>query len=334
MTTRPQFLYRVFGLTISSDVVLPELDSVPDGSVDVRVSCAPETDESIPEVLGESLPSGANRSYQFALDGVEYFSVTGGKAILLGHRLGVNPSDSDLSDLARLYLLGSGLAAVLHQRRSVPLHLSAVRYAGKLWAFGGLSGAGKSTSAAWLCHHGGCEMFSDDVIAAAARGGKIEFSSGPPRLKLWKDALDELQLPRNDFKRLLVGKEKYQIRSGQASTTDVQLGGIFMLRFCEDEDGPLLTRLRGRDALSAIIGSIYRPEMVALLNDPANAFQVCGEIARATPVYAFSRPRNLRALDLAMRKVLDHFGSSEAISESAAVAVPDNYRTGKEELAA
>ncbi|EWG98231.1 hypothetical protein [Halomonas sp. BC04] len=88
-----------------------------------------------------------------------------------------------------MYLLGTALGALLHQRHWFPLHVSALATPSGAWAFTGESGAGKSTLAAWLHHHCGWPLISDDV--AVVKPGEMipRLHPGPPRLKLWQDAL-------------------------------------------------------------------------------------------------------------------------------------------------
>ena len=64
----------------------------------------------------------------------------------------------------RLYLLGSAMGVLLHQRGLLPLHANAVEIDGKAFAFMGASGSGKSTLAAWFHDHG-YRIIADDVCA-------------------------------------------------------------------------------------------------------------------------------------------------------------------------
>ena len=90
----------------------------------------------------------------------------------------------------RLYLLGSAMGMLLHQRglfRSTPMPS---RSTARRFAFMGHSGAGKSTLAAWF-HDEGYRILADDVsVIGFGEGGQPTVRPGLPRLRLWRDALD------------------------------------------------------------------------------------------------------------------------------------------------
>lgn len=147
--------YRAFGLNIASTLALPELARVP-------TSPTSSADLAIEHVVDDKAPGleAFDQGYSvFDGDGIRFCVAAAGRYdIAGGSRITVYPhSDAAPSDV-RLFLLGSAMGAVLHQRRILPLHASAIVHRGGVVAFCAPPGGGKSTLAAALMargHEGG-----------------------------------------------------------------------------------------------------------------------------------------------------------------------------------
>src|SRR5207302_2010220 len=110
----------------------------------------------------------------------------------------------------RLFLLGSVLGLVLHQRGLLPLHANAVEIGGRAFLFMGPSGEGKSTLAAWF-HDRGLRVIADDVcVAERQRDGRLLAFPGIPRLRLWKDALEATGRCSRSYERSYRGDDSYE----------------------------------------------------------------------------------------------------------------------------
>jgi len=97
-----------------------------------------------------------------------------------------------------LFLSGSVYAAVACINGLMPIHASAVAVGGKVVAFTGQAGAGKSTLAAALSQLG-LPLFCDDTLllapgslsaVAASAGDAVTCLPGHKRMKLWPDAAE------------------------------------------------------------------------------------------------------------------------------------------------
>src|SRR5687768_4578943 len=144
--------YSLFGLNAVSEIALPELwPGDPQASPDVVVRFGPVPCEDEPKhglvVLseGEAL---------LVVPGVGRYLMRAGREMIVEADAG--SSERNL----RLYLLGSAFAALLHQRGLLPLHANAIIVDGRVIAFMGHPGAGKSTMAAWF-HDRGFGILSD-----------------------------------------------------------------------------------------------------------------------------------------------------------------------------
>lgn len=98
------------------------------------------------------------------------------------------PEDADPRDIA-LWLNGSVYAAVAALNELLPIHASAVAWNGRVHAFSGPPGAGKSTLAAGLGVEG-LPLFCDDTLILDLSGdGPVHCLPGHKRLKLWPEGV-------------------------------------------------------------------------------------------------------------------------------------------------
>src|SRR5262249_11300592 len=89
------------------------------------------------------------------------------------------------------YLLGPVFGLVLRLRGFFTLHASVVCIGDVAIAVAGSPGAGKSTTAAALAHHG-CPVLSDDIAALRELDGDILVQPAYPQLNLWPSSVEAL----------------------------------------------------------------------------------------------------------------------------------------------
>lgn len=107
-----------------------------------------------------------------------------GQGITIARQPGSTPAEEEL------YLHGSVYAAIACINGFMPLHASAVAVEGRVVAFTGPAGAGKSTLVAGLTRLG-LPLFCDDTLVLDLSGdGPVMCLPGHKRLKLWPDSLD------------------------------------------------------------------------------------------------------------------------------------------------
>ena len=99
-----------------------------------------------------------------AVEGIAEYAVEGGRKIW------VKPAENAPTRNVRLFLLGSVMGLLLHQRGDLPLHANAIEIDGKALAFAGPSGSGKSTLAGAF-HDRGYRVIADDVCVVRSVGG-------------------------------------------------------------------------------------------------------------------------------------------------------------------
>jgi hypothetical protein len=134
------YSYEAYGLTIHSELPLPQLIKSKDtSSPDLVIRYG-----DVPEFLDDVTASGrdwqiSSKQLLLKIKGVATYWANGSEEVWIDR----DPDARD--DDVRLWLLGSTLGFLLHQRRILPLHASAIRTDKGAVLFTGFSGAGKST---------------------------------------------------------------------------------------------------------------------------------------------------------------------------------------------
>lgn len=289
------FLHVVHGLRVASSIELPDL-ALADGDtaagVDVDIS-----EGDVPDSLGDQATVGAHWQTDatrmlFEAPGIARYLVSDGRTIRF------QPCASHARDdhAIRVYMLGTALGVLLHQRGLFALHASGVATPSGAWLFTGHSGAGKSTLVAWLHRRFGWPILSDDVTVIETANGGIQARSGIPRLRLWRDALAALSVPEDGLVRDLVRFDKFQMPLGPLHEGAIPLRGLVLLEAVEETQSAL-TRLRGHEALATVMGSVYRREFAEAWRAPGSLFLDSARIATSMSVLKFSRPRSLAEYD-------------------------------------
>jgi hypothetical protein len=292
--------YRVFGLSVASEIELPELDlSLESGDPDVVISLG-----SIPEQEGE-------KPGQFTVAGnVGILNIPGAGRYPRsdGREIVVEPDPTGSERHLRLYLLGSVIGAVLHQKGLLPLHSNAVEVDGRALAFTGPSGAGKSTMAAWF-HDNGYNVLADDVcVVTQSEEGVPLAQPGIPRLRLWRDALESSGRDAQDHEHAFDDADKYNVKTRASETrAPVPLGAVYVLD--EPNSGarePTITRLTGVDAVDALVANTYRGAYVRVLGETRRHLMQCLELARTVPIFQMERVWGFDAFANQARLIEEH----------------------------
>ncbi|MBU0724725.1 MAG: HPr kinase [Alphaproteobacteria bacterium] len=228
---------------------------------------------------------------RFTVRNVADYLVRNGNEVIID-----TPHSEDTPDVT-LFLLGSVLGFLCHQRGLLPLHASCVEFEGRVIAFAGQSGAGKSTIAALLLSQG-ARLLSDDitVIDVHAAGGPVMLPSFP-RQKLWRDTIDALGLAPGRYLRSTVNLEKFDRPvAGPFDNAPVRLDGIYQL-YPRMRQGTLhLMPLDNLQSVRMLYENIYRRTAAGLLGLSSSVFQNCALLAKALPHQALALPDGIDAV--------------------------------------
>jgi hypothetical protein len=291
--------YSVYGLEIESDLPLPELLSgAPDKPSDVSIELSSIAVSGNFEPGVHPVGGGA----LLVVDGGSRYFISEGRRILVERRAAMPERN------LRLFLLGSALGLLLHQRELLPLHANAVEIRGRAVAFMGASGQGKSTLAAWF-HDQAFPLIADDVcLVRMDECGRAWAVPGMPRLKLWRETLEMTGREPDKFERLWEGDEEWEkynvpVRTGALTQVERELAAIYVLGQGEYFG---ISRLGGAEATRALMENTYRGQYVVAAGQPRLHWQACVNLALKTPIFKMSREWGLTQLEAQSVQLLSH----------------------------
>lgn len=251
----------------------------------------------------------------------EYSGTYNGSELLISSRVGLfllRAGKEVLMDLApsadqeevRAYLLGAIFGALCHQRGITPLHASVIDVEDGCVIFVGASGAGKSTVVATLAQRGHEVIADDECFLKIPNCDEVQAWPGIGQVKLWEDALRALAIEDVGG---MNGSRKYYVpvRPARHPTQSRRLHRVYQLH--RVPHGPAgVTRLYGAEAIETLMQNVYPPGLAGCLGYQPNVFRVCAATARKIPVFRFSRPWNLAALDHSTEILEEHLSRTIA----------------------
>jgi hypothetical protein len=273
----PRFWYGAFGLTIASDVALPQLCVVEaDGKADLRIELGAVAAEPV------SAPRLRRRAIARLF---RYECIDGALA-----RIQLEP-EADPAGAADM-IIGRLLTVIAYQRDILPLHAGAVEAGMGLVAFAGPSGAGKSTLTAAMTARG-LPLAADDLLATKA-GDRPLAAGGTHRMKLSAASLAGLGWPAGtELSNATEGK--YLVAPPVVGTAGADwrpLRAVFNLIRGE----PGLRRLSPLEAAAVASRVVKMPELIDQCGQAASHWQRWIALAGRAPIVDLSAPDDLEAM--------------------------------------
>lgn len=298
-------LYAAYGLTISSELPLPELIPAQDGTPELRIWFG--AIERLPDEVGRQgdfVRAGVAEAVLF-WDAVAAFHIRQGREIIVEPHPGVD------GNLLRSFLLGSAVGVALDQRGLLTLHASAVEIDGCAVAFIGWKGFGKSTTAAAL-HARGHRLLTDDILALDLAGDAPVIYPGFAQLKLRPDAASSVVAQPELLPRLHPEIDKLAHRPTAGFSLDpLPLRGIFLL---DQGERPEVTPLRPHETFFALVCHSYAQRFLKAPSATAAHFRQCERLAASVPVQRLRRPYRLEGLPDVLDLVETHVAHQFALA--------------------
>ncbi len=224
--------------------------------------------------------------FYLAVKNIAVYEITGKNTINIKYNSQATPEEISL------FLLGSCLGVILYQRGFLPFHASSVYISGKgAIFFTGDSGAGKSTILNALLQKG-YKMISDDVNAIKISEKPLVYPSFP-KVKLWQDTADKLNIDTSALKKISKNYDKY---------SKPVIDELFHNEICEPYmiyeinkykgDSVILEEISPVEKVQLIYRNTYRVHYLEKLNKHQEHFQQVGVLANSVKVKKIYRPEN------------------------------------------
>lgn len=297
--------YRVFGLTVCVPREVATLNGaaiLAEGPPDVRVVFGTVPPRPVQEIVSDDLEvSCEEHGMTINIDEVGRFLIRNGDSIVVAPAPEAGLAEVDL------YLAGSVMGAVLHQRGVLPLHCNAFACADQAVLICGDSGAGKSTLAAWL-EGRGHSLLTDDVCAVTmAADGQPIGHPGMPRLRLWEDAIEAMKRGEQSVRTIPWAPGKFELEmGGQRVKRPLPIAAIYHLDEAETDTEFAITQLSGLEAIDAVTRNIYRRRIGDLVGRAADYLRESVHIAQRVPVFRVNRTWGLEHMEAQAEKISLH----------------------------
>jgi hypothetical protein len=296
--------YSCFDVRLRSQIALGELSAADDPAdtrpiVDIRLSALPATLPGAPDPIYGLQVAGEDAL--LSVDGIARFLVRGGREIL------VDPFEGAAERMVRLFLLGSALGILCHQRGLLPLHANAIAVNGGACAFAGPSGAGKSTLATYFAR-AGFEVLSDDVcVVGFGNDGSPITWPGLPRVKLWGDAATAFHIDVGGLDRAIEGMDKFHVPlAAPRRIGPMPFRRLYLLDRSEAGAPGEIVRLRGSNVLQALMAQTYRGIYLEPMNLTAQRFRQAAALASRIEVYSAKRAWGYEMYDQEAARLAAH----------------------------
>ncbi|WP_035241287.1 hypothetical protein [Desulfobacter vibrioformis] len=299
MSSESNIVYHAFGLNIASDLPflnMPERQAIPD--VVVRYGAVPD---AIPGAVNKSAwYQAAPGAFLFRVDGVAGYHITRGKRITIERAAGA------LDEEILLFLMGSAMGALLHQRGMLPLHAGAIAVDNEAVLFCGPSGIGKSTLSAAF-HKRGLPLLADDVCGVTV-GREVRVVAGFSQLKLWEDSLGQLNKSKDGLRRVSKDPDfrKFFVPIDPPGTQALAVRSLFILSSAGKDEFEV-SELKGRARIEPVMANTYRPGFLKGLGIQQAHFRMCARLANQARVIRVIRPEQGFRLDELMDLVAAHW---------------------------
>jgi hypothetical protein len=247
-------LYTAFGLTIASQIHMPELSPAgAEAQVQVKIGLG-----QVPHTIDDALMRNpwyevSKNAFLLHVEGIADYYVQNGDTITIA------PDEKASQEDIRVLLLTSVMAQLLHQRGIFVLHGSAVLVRNKAVLLLGSAMAGK-TSLVLQLYQQGYPVLSDELCATVIRNGKMMILPGIPRLAVWQDALERAGEDPTAFTAIRRGIAKYNYPvKGNGVTNGVEISDIIFMSFGNTRN-IALTAVTGTEKFKKIMLSVYHLE--------------------------------------------------------------------------
>lgn len=311
---QPKYPMRtIYGLTVDCDIDLIELreaEPLADPDIVIREGNVPQVWEiDKPDFLRAYLDGEPGHLWTRIPDTIR-MSIRDGRSITYA----IEPESRQ--DEARLFLMGSGMGAILMQRGHVVVHGNAITLPNRNTAIVciGDSGAGKSTTAIAMMQRG-YSILADDICPIDAAG---MISPGMPRAKLWDETAANLAIETAGLRQVRDGDAKFNLPLGQRHCSEPRRIYTFVWLVPDDVNEVSCTEVTGVEKFAVLRNNVYRHEYLLPLGLESEYLTRVAQIAAQTKVFKVVRPKAGFDIDPLLDTISLLYDSAESAADARA----------------
>ena len=285
-------IYSSFGINISSELCIPEMEEKTKGEVQAHIEYGNIEKPTLPDGKYSSRVSKDEEGF------LCYIRNMGGVRVLDGSKIIVSPEEGAEEKGFRFLVSGIALGLLLHLRGLVTLHASAVAIQDHAVAFVGPTGMGKSTTAAAL-HSRGHSIVTDDLLVLDTAGDSVQAYPGFPHQKLTPESItksaneDPDRVPKIDPE----GPKHSFAAEKNFLDEPLPLRCIYVLDYQEDEPStPFSEAIKGKDACIELVRNSYVARLLPEEAVSPRQLKRSAKITQAVPVRRLYRNKSLSDL--------------------------------------
>jgi hypothetical protein len=310
-------VYKVSGLTVQSNIPLPELPQVDD-----------REDLCVFQLLPgqSSLPAALQWFHQWVLsDGTVWLALAKYRSGYLlrfpdladflvsadGKQIRCYPNPDSPVETIRHLFLDQVIPLLLSQWGKLVLHASAVATPEGAIAFAGMTGMGKSTLTASFAEQG-FALLTDDCLLLEEKGGALFATPSYPGLRLWDDVTSVLfaRAPAVSQMAHYTDKKRLGVNNGwlRFCPDAVALLRIYILPPPEEvsrENAIQISPLPPREAFSELIRYAFRLDITDR-NRLREEFESLSRVVALPLFYRLAFPRDLLFLSAVREAILEN----------------------------
>ncbi|MDD4921047.1 MAG: hypothetical protein PHS30_01065 [Bacteroidales bacterium] len=216
--------------------------------------------------------------------------------VLKGNHIQIHPYKDAEETAVNLFLNGSILGAVLHQRGILPFHGNSFVYGGKGIIICGVPGVGKSAVTEAFCQNDG-QLINDDISPVRMDEERFKIIPIKSRIKLWHDSLEKLNIKNDHLERIRSSFDKFYLPAQEKYPHEHQLDQIFILNV-HSKDEFEVHEINGLNKFILLRRMIYRRFFLNGMPETGKAhFKQLIQLAEIVRVTQIIRPQNCNIYD-------------------------------------